>query len=90
MIAKQIKKYFLISISKILIITSERVNFLNERLLEVCAVPLLLRLDSYLLPIKKYKLSSQFSPEILNQGKNEAKSPNQSKAIFEYLWVGKV
>ena len=33
---------------------------------------------------------SQVSPEILTQAKNEAKSPNQSKAIFEYLWVGKV
>ena len=33
---------------------------------------------------------TQVSPEILTQAKNEAKSPNQSKAIFEYLWVGKV
>ena len=35
-------------------------------------------------------ISAQVSPEILTQAKNEAKSPNQSKAIFEYLWVGKV
>ena len=33
---------------------------------------------------------TQVSSEILTRAKNEAKSPNQSKVKFEYLWVGKV
>ena len=40
--------------------------------------------------LRPFLTHPQVSHEILTQGKNEAKSPNQSKANFEYLWVGKV
>ena len=33
---------------------------------------------------------AQISTEILTQAKNEKKCTNKNKAIFEYLWVGKV
>ena len=40
--------------------------------------------------LKKLPYATSIFFVILTQAKNEAKSPNQSKAIFEYLWVGKV
>ena len=50
----------------------------------------LIQIILFLLNFRFILLPTQVSPEILTRGKNEAKSPNQSKANFEYLWVGKV